>query len=223
MSDQSLQKDVMDELEWEPSLNPAHIGITANNGVVTLTGHVGRYTEKLAAERAAGRVVGVKAVAEELEARYPSDAPDDDDIAKSALQALSWDSEVPNNSVAVRVEKGWVTLSGSVDWYYQGSAAEEDVRKLRGVVGVTNNIKIKPTFPASDVRAKIKAAFARNAQIDADDITVTTDGGKVTLTGIVDSWNERSTLGQRRAARKGAPQCREAPSVFLGVRPRVKP
>ena len=191
MSDKIIQEAVMDELEWEPSVHAAHIGVTANKGVVTLTGHVASHAEKLAAQRAAGRVVGVKAVAEELEVRYPFDKPDDSDIAKSVLQALSWDSEVPDNSVTVEVEKGWVTLSGSVDWFFQRTAAEEDVRKLRGVIGVINNIKIKPRVQASDVRAKIKAAFARNAQIDADHIGVATDGGKVTLTGNVDSWYER--------------------------------
>jgi osmotically-inducible protein OsmY len=191
MSDQSLQEAVMDELQWEPSVDAAHIGVTANNGVVTLTGNVVSYAQKSAAERAAGRVVGVKAVAEELEVRYPFEAPDDEDIAKSALQSLSWDVEVPSNSVTVKVEKGWVTLSGDMDWYFQSSAAEADVRKLRGVIGVTNNIKIKPRVQASDVRAKIKAAFVRNAQIDADNISIAADGGRVTLTGNVDSWYER--------------------------------
>jgi len=191
MSDQSLQQAVIDELEWEPSVNAAHIGVAVNNGVVTLTGHVGSFAEKFAAERAAGRVVGVKAVAEELEVRYPFEKPDDSDIAKSALQALSWDTEVPKDSVSVKVEGGWVTLSGGVDWYFQSSAAEADVRKLRGVIGVTNNIKVKPTIQAPDVRARIKAAFARNASIDADKINVTVDGGKVTLTGSVDTWRER--------------------------------
>src|SRR5215831_12560991 len=131
-------------LEWEPSVNAAHIGVSANSGVVTLTGHVDSYTQKLAAEKAAGRVEGVKAVAEELEVRYSFEPPDDSDIAKSALQALSSDFEVPKDSVAVKVDKGWVTLSGNVDWYYQSNAAGGDVRKLRGVVGVTNDIKIKP-------------------------------------------------------------------------------
>ena len=191
MSDKSLQQSVIDELEWEPSVNAAHIGVAANNGVITLSGHVGTYAEKLAAEKAAGRVIGVKAVAEELEVRYTFDKPDDDDIAKSALSALNWDIEVPGNSVTVKVEKGWITLSGNVDWYFQSSAAEADVRKLRGVLGVTNEIKIRPQVQASDVRSKIKAAFERNAQIDADAISVVTDGGKVTLSGSVDSWYER--------------------------------
>jgi osmotically-inducible protein OsmY len=191
MNDRSLQEAVIDELEFEPSVNAAHIGVSTNSGVVTLTGHVDSYTQKLAAEMAAARVTGVKAIAEELEVRYPFDPPDDSDIAKNALQALSCDFEVPKDSVTVKVDKGWVTLSGSVDWYYQKSAAATDVRKLRGVVGVNNDIMIKPKVQASDVRAKIKAAFARNAQIHADNIIVTAHGGKVTLTGNVDSWHQR--------------------------------
>ena len=171
MSDEALQQAVIDELEWEPSVNAAHIGVAANNGIVTLTGHVGTYAEKLAPEKAAGRVIGVKAVAEELEVRYSFDPPDDNDIAKSALQVLSWDIEVPTDCVTVKVEKGWVTLSGTVDWYFQSSAAYADVRKLRGVLGVINEIKIKPRVQASDVKTKIKAAFSRNAQIDADALT----------------------------------------------------
>jgi osmotically-inducible protein OsmY len=191
MNDRIVQEAVIDELEWEPSVTAAHIGVSANNGVVTLTGHVDSYTQKLAAERAAGRVAGVKAVAEELEVRYPFDPPDDSDIAKCALQALSLDFEVPKDGINVKVDKGWVTLSGTVDWYYQKNAAEVDVRKLRGVVGVTNDINIEPKVQASDVRAKIKAAFARNARIDANNIIVTANGGKVTLTGNVDSWYQR--------------------------------
>jgi osmotically-inducible protein OsmY len=191
MSDIRLQHAVMEELEWEPRVNAAHIGVTANNGVVTLTGHVNTYAEKLAAERAVGRVVGVKAVAEELEVRSPFQTPDDEDIAKSALQTLSSDIEIPDNCVTVKVEKGWVTLSGSVDWHYQSSTAEEGVRKLRGVVRVVNCIKIKPRVQLPDVRAEIKAALARNSQIHADNITVMTDGDKVTLTGNVHSWFER--------------------------------
>ncbi len=188
----SLQQAVIDELDWEPSVNSADIGVTANDGVVTLTGHVGSYNEKWAAERAADRVYGVKAVAEELEVRYPlSNKQGDDDIAKRALQVLSWDIDVPKDRVKIKVEKGWVTLSGDVDWYYQRSAAEADVRKLHGVIGVSDNIEIKPSVQASDVRAKIEAAFARNALIDEDNITVTADGGKVTLSGNVETWNER--------------------------------
>jgi osmotically-inducible protein OsmY len=193
MTDSSLKQAVLDELEWEPSVNAAHIGVTAKGGVVTLTGNVGSYAEKRAAERATGRVYGVKGIAEELIVRYPLDNKvDDADIAQKALQVLSWDIEVPNDKVKVKVEKGWVTLSGNLDWYFQRTAAEADVRKLQGVIGVINDIVIKPPVQASDVQDKIKAALKRNAQIEADNITVTTDGGKVTLSGKVDTWHERN-------------------------------
>jgi len=173
--------------------------VTANNGVVTLTGYVGSYMEKWAAERAAGRVSGVKGVAEELEIRYPfREKHGDDDIAKRALQVLSWDINVPKDKVKIMVEKGWVTLSGDLDWYYQRNAAEADVRMLHGVTGVSDNIKIKPSVHASDVSAKITAALKRNAQIEADNITVRADGGKVTLTGKIETWHDRD-LAERTA------------------------
>lgn len=193
MTDSRLKQAVSDELTWEPSVNAAHIGVTARDGIVTLTGDVGSYAQKYAAERAASRVSGVKAVATELVVRYPFDMKHEDaDIAQRALQVLSWDTEVPQNRVKVKVEQGWVTLSGNLDWTFQRSAAEADVRKLSGVIGVTDDIVIKPSVQASDVRDKIKAALSRNAQIEADNITVTTDGGKVTLSGKVDTWYEDS-------------------------------
>lgn len=199
MTDKTLQQAVIDELDWEPSIDSAHIGVTANNGVVTLTGHVPTFAEKWAAERAAERVTGVKAVAVELEVRY-SDAfkTGDDDIGKRALQSFEWDVRVPSNKIKVQVEKGWVTLTGEVDWYYQSDAAESDVRKLAGVLGVTNAVKVKPRASAYDVRQKIKGALERSAQIEADDISITTDGGKVTLSGKVHTWYERN-LAERTA------------------------
>ena len=148
--------------------------------------------EKWAAERAVSSVFGVKAVAEELEVRYPFEKKEDDaDIAQRALQVLSWDIEVPNDKVKVKVEKGVVTLSGNLEWYYQRSAAEADLRKLPGVIGLNNDILIKPRVQASNVRDQIKAALKRRAQIEADHITVTTDGSKVTLGGKVNTWYER--------------------------------
>jgi len=214
MSDQSLQQSVIDELEWEPSVNAAHIGVTANNGVVTLAGDVGSYSEKWAAERAAGRVAGVKAVVEQLSVRYPFETPDDDDIAASATQALSWDMEVPEDKVSIKVEKGWITLSGNVDWYFQSSAAEADVRKLRGVVGVTNDIHIKPRVQALDVKNKIKAAFARSSQFDGNNISVAADGGKVTLTGNVDSWYERTLAEDTAWSAPGVTQVEDRLTVL---------
>jgi osmotically-inducible protein OsmY len=193
MTDQSIKQRVLEELNWEPSINAAHVGVTARDGVVTMTGHVGSYAEKCAAECAAERVSGVKAIAQELEVHYPSSAEyGDDDIAKRALQALSWDVFVPKDKVKIKVTKGQVTLTGDLDWQYQKESAEGVIRRLGGVTGLFNEIKIKPSVKASDVREKIKAALVRNAQIDANDITIVTDGGKVTLSGGVGTYHERN-------------------------------
>lgn len=193
MTDQSLKQSVLDELAWDPSVTEAHIGVTACDGVVTLTGHVGSYAERCAVEHAVGRLYGVKAIAEELEIRYLNNFDHgDEDIARQALNVLSWDLSIPKDGVKVKVMKGWVTLSGDVNWYYQRHAAETDVRKLLGVMGIINQITIKPSVQASDVRKQIKAAFERNAEFEADNITVSMDGGEVTLGGEVDSYYERA-------------------------------
>jgi osmotically-inducible protein OsmY len=199
MTDQSLKQNVLDELAWDPSVTEAHIGVTVRGGVVTLTGHVGSYAEKCAAEHVVGRVSGVKAIAEQLDVHYLYDVGhSDEDIAKQALNVLAWDLSVPKNKVTVKVENGWITLSGNVNWYYQKHAAEMDIRKLLGVMGLSNQIKIKPSVQASDVRKKIKAAFERNAEFEAENIVVSTEGGKVTLSGNVDSYYER-TLAENAA------------------------
>lgn len=193
MTDQALKQAVLDELAWEPSFNEAHVGVTARDGVVTLTGHVSSYAEKCAAERAVGRVSGVKAIAEELEIRYLyQNGHGDEEIAKQAINVLMWDLCVPKDKVKVKVQKGWITLSGDVNWFYQKDSAESDVRKLLGVTGVSNEIMIKPSAQAADVQKKIKAAFGRNAEFKAENIVVTTDGGKVTLSGQVDNYHERN-------------------------------
>ena len=191
MKDSDLRQAVIDELNWEPSLNAALIGVTASDGVITLTGTVASYAEKHAAESAAGRLAGVKAVVEDLEVRFsPETADDDVGLAKRAAQVLAWDIRVPS-TVKIRVEKGLVTLSGEVHWKFQKDEAEADVRKLSGVVGVNNEIAIRPVVKAPAVHEKIKAALSRNAQLEAEHITVIADGGKVTLRGDVDSWLER--------------------------------
>jgi osmotically-inducible protein OsmY len=204
MTDQGLKQTVLDELKWEPSVNAAHIGVTARDGVVTLTGHVDSYAEKWAAERSAARVYGVKAMAEELKVQYPSDmGQSDDEIAKRALNVLSWDLFVPNNQVQVKVEKGWVTLSGTLEWYFQKHNAEADVRKLAGVMGITNEIKLKTSVQTSDVKKQIKDALDRSARIESEGITVTADGGKVTLRGKIDSYSQRALVESTAWAGKG--------------------
>ncbi len=196
MDDKQLQQNVLDELEFEPSIDAANIGVAVDDGVVTLTGHVSSYAEKLAAERAARQVKGVRAIAQEIEVRFPSDKKTaDDEIAKRALSVLKWDAMIPQDAVKVTVQKGWVTLSGEVNWQYQRKASEDAVWKLSGVTGVTNSISLKPTVSVSDIKKKIEGALARHAHIEAQAIRVNVrDGNKVSLEGKVDSWDEREAV-----------------------------
>lgn len=190
--DLELQKMVIDELEFEPSVKAAHIGVSVRDGVVTLSGHVESYAEKFAAERAARRIKGVKAIAQELEVQLPFEHKTaDDEIAARAVHLLDWDVAIPRGRISVKVEHGIVTLNGAVDWAYQRAEAEYDVRKLTGVKGVINDIMIVPRADIEDVRAKIRAALERNAELEANNITVSVADGKVTLGGKVKAWTER--------------------------------
>jgi osmotically-inducible protein OsmY len=191
MNDTELQRKVEEELRWEPSVNAAAIGVTVKNGVVTLTGTVPYYAEKWAAERAIKRVSGVTAVAEELKVQPTGSAKrTDTDIAAAAVQALKWRLWVPNQ-VKVKVEEGWVTLEGEVEWQYQKNTADDAVRYLTGVKGMYNLIAIKPKVNAGDVKTAIRNALERNARLDAHAITVEATGGNVILRGKVRSWAER--------------------------------
>jgi osmotically-inducible protein OsmY len=191
MNDTELQRKVEEELRWEPSVNAAAIGVTVKNGVVTLTGTVPYYAEKWAAERAIKRVSGVTAVAEELKVQPTGSAKrTDTDIAAAAVQALKWRLWVPNQ-VKVKVEEGWVTLEGEVEWQYQKNTADDAVRYLTGVKGMYNLIAIKPKLNAGDVKTAIRNALERNARLDAHAITVEATGGNVILRGKVRSWAER--------------------------------
>ena len=196
MDDRQLQQEVLDELDFDPSIDAAHIGVAADNGVVTLTGHVFSYAEKLAVEQAARRVKGVRAVAQEIEVRYPSDKKTaDDEIAKRALSIIKWDTMIPQQAVQMTVQKGLVTLAGQVNWQYQKKAAEDAVRKLSGVTAAVNNISLKPAVIASDIKKKIEDALSRRAQIEADTIRVDVlDGNRVKLEGKVDCWEEREAV-----------------------------
>jgi osmotically-inducible protein OsmY len=189
----TLQKDVIDELRWEPKTKDAEIGVAVKDGVVTLSGIVQSYAQKYAAERAAERVSGVRAVADELMVTLPSTGQrTDTEIAHAALSALDWDIEVPDQHVKVRVDDGWVWLEGDVEWQYQKYAAERAVRYLTGVRGVTNQIVLKPKVASSfEVSQKIKDSLRRNAEQDAQHITVEAFDGRVTLKGTVRSWAER--------------------------------
>jgi osmotically-inducible protein OsmY len=201
-NDGMLKQAVLAELSWEPSVTSAHIGVTARNGVVTLTGRVGSFAEKRAAEAAASRVRGVRAVAEEIEVELaPGSKRTDDEIAAAALESLSWDVSVPKDRVKVKVEKGRVTLTGDVNWHFQKEAAERVSRRLFGVVGVSNQIAIKPDVRPSDVHEKIRLALHRSWYAPAA-ITVSAEGGKVRLDGSVRTWHERQLA---IAAAWGAP------------------
>jgi len=191
-TDSQLQQDVMDELKWEPAVHAEQIGVEAKNGVVTLDGVVGSYTEKWNAERAARRVNGVKALAIELKVKLSEFGKRSDaDIAESANSVLGWISSLPQNAVKVLVEDGWLTLSGDVEWQYQRQDAADSVRYLSGVTGVSNLIAIKPSLSATVVKSDIEAALKRRAAADAKTIAVEVKGGDVTLTGTVHSWSER--------------------------------
>lgn len=195
MSDMQLRQDVTDELEWDPSINAANIGVAVEEGVVTLTGHVASYAEKVAAEHAVRRVRGVRAIAEEIEIRLPyAKKTSDDEIAKRAANILGWDSQVPNDAIEITVQNGWVTLKGAVDWQFQRRAAEDDVRKLSGVAGVNNHITIKSRVQVPEIQTRIEDALKRNAEIEAKGIRVTVRGGTVTLAGTVHDWIEHDAI-----------------------------
>ena len=197
--DKDLQELVMSELEWEPGIDTAHIGVTAEKGVVTLTGHVASYAQKRLAEETASRVSGVEAVADEIAVRLPSDKKHaDDEIAERAVKILAWDALVLPNKIKVAVQHGVVTLSGDVDWQYQRAAAEHDVHKLGGVIGIINRIAVRPRISASDVHTKIERALHRNADLDASGITVEAKGSKIVLGGRVRARSER-VLAERAA------------------------
>ncbi len=193
-SDSQLQQDVIAELKWEPRVTASQIGVEVRAGVVTLAGHVGSYSEKWHAERAAQRVSGVDALAVELKVRLPGlSNRTDADIALSVESGLLWSTAVPDGAVKVMVEGGFVTLSGDVGWQYQKQAATDCVRHLLGVTGVSNQIAIKPTVSMSAVKSEIEAALQRNASDDAKLITVEVHGADVTLKGKVHSWAERES------------------------------
>jgi osmotically-inducible protein OsmY len=191
-SDVQLQRDVIDELRWDPRIGPNEIGVAARDGVVTLTGLVDSTARRHAAIKAAERVAGVQALAEDLIVKVPTSfARSDTDLAHAASNALKWNVEVPTDAVKVRVDDGWIMLEGRVDWQYQRSAAQDCVQSLIGVRGVSNNLTLKPHVYAADVRERIENAIKRSADADAKKISVQTMDGKVILRGTVRSWAER--------------------------------
>jgi osmotically-inducible protein OsmY len=194
-TDAQLQKDVMDEIKWEPSTTAARVGVAAANGVVTLTGTVATYAEKWAVERAAQRVQGVLGLAEEIAIRpVGAHAKSDTEIAEAAVNALKWHVWVPAG-IRVTVARGWVTLTGGANWEYQRTAARDAVGFMPGVRGVSNDITLKPDVQPAAVKDAIEQALVRNAKVDAGNVRVAADGGAVTLTGSVDSWGEKAEAG----------------------------
>lgn len=191
-SDRQLQQDVMDELRYEPSLDEKEVGVNVAGGLVTLTGRVKTYAEKLAAIRAVERVGGVVAIANEVSV-VPTGAFEhtDVDIAEAAIHSLRWSPSVPRDRLKVRVENGWVTLEGKLDWQYQKDSAENAVRLLAGVRGVTNLVVIEPPVKVTEVSKQIQAALARSAALHAQQIKVEARDRRVTLRGTVHSWDER--------------------------------
>ena len=191
-SDSDIKRDVEAELKWDPDIDPTDIGVAVKGGVVTLTGFVRSYTQKWQAERDVKRVSGVVGVANDIEVRFPTSSQrPDPEIARDAVAALK--RELPYSSETMRVvaKDGWLTLEGTAEWNYQRTRAEEAVRRVSGVKGVSNLILLKPRVAPSDIKAKIEDAFRRSAEVDANRITVEANGGEVILRGSVRSWAER--------------------------------
>lgn len=199
-SDMDIQKDVVAELKYEPSLRDDDIAVGVRDGVVTLAGYVNSYADKWIAERVASKVKGVKALANDLEVKLPSGSvKPDPELAHAAVDALKWNVTVPADRIKVKVENGWLTLDGDVDYYYQKEAAERALRYLTGLKGITNLIMVKAQPVPSDVKQRIKQELERNAEFDAERMTVEVQGNKVILRGTVRSYAEMKDA--ERAAR----------------------
>jgi osmotically-inducible protein OsmY len=204
MDDRTLRQHIIDELDWEPTVDAANIGVAVNAGVVTLTGHVPSYAQLIAAETAVKRVKGVAAIAQDIEVRFAGAAAhSDEDIASRAALLIKWSAELPDEAILVTVTKGWITLTGQVEWQYQRAAAEEAVRTLVGVKGVSNLIAVKPRAAAEAVVRGIEAALNRDARLEAHRIKVTVHDGKVRLEGRVRSWYERDAAERAAWAAPG--------------------
>lgn len=191
-SNETLQKEVQDAIKWEPLLHAAEIGVTIKDGVVTLTGIVDSYAKKSEAEDAAKKVAGVKAVVERIEVKYlGSIHKEDEEIAREVLNALKWNWQVPGEKITVKVEDGWITLTGTINWNYQKDAAKNAVKNLLGVKGVTNNITIESEIHDAVEKKQIESAIDRNWSINGQDIQVQVSGNRVTLSGTVNSIYQR--------------------------------
>lgn len=191
-NDVTIKKDVLEELQWEPSIDGKNIGVSVKDGIVTLFGQVGTYAEKIAAEEAVKRISGVRAVVEEIEVKVGSGYQrSDQEIARAALDHLEWTTSLPLEKIKLKVEDGWVTLEGEVEWNYQKTAAKNAINRLSGVRGVDNLIEVKASIEPQNIKQKIRSAFERNATIDAESVSVLVHDHKVTLNGTVQSLVEK--------------------------------
>jgi len=192
-NDSELKRDVLAELSWDPLVPETKVGVAVTDGVVTLTGHLDSYAEKIAAKRAAQRVAGVKAIALELSViPVGVHQRSDTEIAEAIEHALSWNTSVPQNRVTVVVEKGWVTLSGELEWHFQRRVVERLIRPLKGVIGITDDIRLKGAVVPVNLSHRIEEALTRQAMREARRIEIEVDGSVVTLRGHVHSWAERN-------------------------------
>ncbi len=193
MDDLEIRQKVVDELDFEPSLDAASIGVAVDAGIVTLTGTVHSYAEKVSAEQAALRVKGVRGIAEKIKVSYPfQKKTGDNELAQRAINVLAWDTTIPDEAVKVKVQDGWMTLTGEVQWQYQKMAAETALRKLSGVTGLSNQIAVKqPSVNVSDIKKRIEEALKRDAELEAHNIHVNVANNVVTLEGRIHNWNER--------------------------------
>lgn len=197
-NNETLQKEVQDAIKWEPLLHAAEIGVTAKDGIITLTGIVDSYSKKTEAEDAAKNVTGVRAVVEKIEVKFETiyAKKDDNDIAREVLNAFRWNTSVPNDKLQVKVENGWVTLEGELAWNSQKEAAKNAIKNLLGVIGVSNDIEIKSESQDIVEKRDVESALARNWSINDRDIHVQVSEKIITLTGTVVSWYQKNEAGR---------------------------
>ena len=215
-TDEEIQRDVLEELKWDMRVHPNEIGVSVTNGIVTLTGWVDSYTKKLAAEAAAHRVHGVKAVANDIEVRLPGSAErTDPDLAQAVLNALRWDAGIPAGKLDVTVSHGWVTLKGEVEHGFQKIDAEKAIQHISGIKGVTNLIIVKPSVSPTDLRQQIERELIRNAELDAKNVHVEVEGSKVTLRGTVRSYAEKKAAEEAAWATPGISEVKNLITIAL--------